>query len=99
VIDSFGQVTLVLDIRDGHTGEPLLRYASRRVLEGGQAIGVDPAKGAALRAAFRQFAEDFRSDFTSALPRVAPTSRTLTCEQRAGIAPFTPDIDAQRELE
>jgi cytochrome c553 len=99
VIDSLGEVTLVLDIRDGHTGEPLLRYASRRALEGGQAIGVDPARGVALSAAFRQFSEDFRRDFTSALPRVAPTTRTLTCEQRAGIAPFDPDIDAQRELQ
>jgi cytochrome c553 len=99
VIHSFGEVTLVLDIRDGHTGEPLLRYAGRRSLGSGPGIGSDPAKGAALTAAFRQFAADFRSDFTRSLPRVVPTSRTLTCEQRAGIEPFTPDVDARRELE
>jgi cytochrome c553 len=99
MMDSFGEVTLVLDIRDGHTDEPLLRYAGRRSLGGGFGVGTDPAKGAALTATFRKFADDFQSDFTRALPRVAPTSRTLTCEQRAGLEPFTPDVDARRELE
>jgi cytochrome c553 len=99
VMDSFGEVTLVLDIRDGHTDEPLLRYAARRSLEGGMGVGADPAKGAPLTTAFQRFADGFRRDFTRSLPRVAPTTRTLTCEQRAGIAPFTPDVDARRELE
>jgi cytochrome c553 len=92
-------LTLVLEIRDGHTDEPLLRYAGRRSLGGGFGVGTDPAKGAALTATFRKFANDFQSDFTRALPRVAPTSRTLTCEQRAGLEPFTPGVDARQELE
>jgi len=99
VMDSFGTVTLVLDIRDGHTGEPLLRYATRRSLEGGLGIGTDPAKGAALTAALRRFAEDFRNDFKRALPRIAPTTRALTCQQRAGLEPFVPAEDARQELE
>jgi hypothetical protein len=37
VMDSYGSLTLVLEIRDGYTAEPLLRYGRRRRLEGGLA--------------------------------------------------------------
>jgi cytochrome c553 len=98
-IASFGSMTVVLEIRDGYTDEALLRYARGASLGGGRGVGADPATGAALTAAFQEFAEDFRGDFERALPRLAPTSRALTCQQRAGLAPFTPEADARRELE
>jgi cytochrome c553 len=99
IVDSFGKLTLVFEIRDDYTDEPLMRYAQRRSLEGGMGVGPDPAKGPALTAAFRRFAGDFRRDFDRAQPQVAPTTRALTCEQRAGLVPFTPGIDAQREFQ
>jgi hypothetical protein len=66
-----GAVTLVLDIRDGHTREPLLRYGSRSRLS-----------GASLSAAFKRFAKRFDNDFQSALPKSAPGT-TIPCEERS----------------
>jgi hypothetical protein len=66
-----GSVTLVLDIRDGHTREPLLRYGSRSKLSGGS-----------LTAAFKRFAKRFDKDFQRALPVAEPGS-TLPCEERS----------------
>jgi cytochrome c553 len=99
VVDSFGAVTIVMEIRDGHTGEALLRYGRRQHLVGGMRIGSDPAKGSVLSLAFRDFVIDFQRAFTRSLPRLPPIARMLTCAQRAGLAPFTPEADAVREIE
>jgi cytochrome c553 len=99
MVASFGAVTLVLEIRDGQTREPLLRYGRRRALEGGSGMGADPAKGAPLTAAFERFAVDFRKDFARSLPRVVATAPALTCAQRAGLSPNAPQADAAREIE
>jgi len=85
VVDSFGAATLVLDIRDGHTGEALLRYGRRRRLEGGVATGADPALGQALDLAFQRLAADFTRDFERSLPRVEPPEPVVSCEVRAGL--------------
>jgi hypothetical protein len=66
-----GAVTLVLDIRDGHTREPLLRYGSRSRLS-----------GASLSAAFKRFAKRFEKDFQRALPAAEPGA-ALPCEERS----------------
>lgn len=101
VVDSFGAVTLALEIRDSHTGEPLLRYGRRRRLQGGSGVGADPATGSALSAAFEKFAVDFQDDFVRALPRVhiQPVARTLSCSERAGMVPYAPEEDARLEME
>jgi hypothetical protein len=87
VVDSLGAATLVLEIRDGHTGEPLLRYGRRRRLEGGYAHGADPATGTALSLALQRFASDFQRDFQRSLPHVEADRPPITCEQRAGLLP------------
>ena len=99
VVSSFGAVTLVLEIRDGQTSEPLLRYGRRRPLVGGVDLGADPSRVTVLETAFERFALDFNKDFTRSLPQVPPAARTLTCAQRAGLEPFTPDLDAAAEIE
>jgi len=101
VVDSFGAVTLALEIRDSETGEPLLRYGRRRRLEGGSGLGADPATGSALSAALEKFAVDFQDDFVRALPRVRidPVARTLTCAERAGMVPYEPEVDARLEMQ
>jgi hypothetical protein len=68
---SLGAVTLVLEIRDGHTMEALLRYGQRRRLA-----------GVNLSAAFKRYATRFQLDFERSLPRPDPAT-TLTCAQRA----------------
>jgi hypothetical protein len=68
---SRGAVTLVLEIRDGHTMEPLLRYGQRRRLA-----------GASLTAAFERYAIRFQRDFERSLPRRDPASG-VTCAERA----------------
>lgn len=84
VLDSFGSLTLVLEIRDGHTAEPLLRYGRRRQLEGGLGTGVDPAHHAALTSALEDFARGIEHDFQRSLPQIASTN-ALSCEERAGL--------------
>jgi hypothetical protein len=66
-----GAVTLVLEIRDGHTSEPLLRYGQRRRLG-----------GTSLSAAFNRFSHRFQKDFQRSLPEATPESIT-TCEERS----------------
>jgi len=97
--DSIGSVTLVMEIRDGHTGEALLRYGRRERLIGDQGSGFDAARNPIMNLAFHQFVVDFHRAFTEALPRVSPVARTLTCAQRAGLAPLTPEVDAIVEIE
>jgi len=87
VLHSFGAATLVLEIRDGHTGEALLRYGRRRRLEGGYATGADPATGAPLSLVLQRFAHDFQRDFQRSMPHVEVDAPPLTCEQRAGQLP------------
>ena len=84
VLDSFGSLTLVLEIRDGYTAEPLLRYARRRRLEGGPGTGVDPAELAAVTTTLEEFARGIQRDFALALPRVAGEA-PISCEERAGL--------------
>ena len=86
VMDSYGSLTLVLEIRDGYTGEPLLRYGRRRRLEGGPATGVDPAELTALTTTLEEFARGIENDFQRALPRIA-SAAPRSCEERAGLAP------------
>jgi len=99
VVDSFGAVTMVMEIRDAYTGEALLRYGRRQHLIGGTGVGSDPAKGPVLNLAIHEFMVDFQSAFQRSLPRLPPIARTLTCAQRAGLAPFTPEADAIREID
>jgi len=66
-----GAVTLVLEIRDGHTQQPLLRYGSRARLS-----------GASLSAAFKRFANRFEGDFQRSLPDPIPGT-TVPCEDRS----------------
>ena len=84
VMDSFGSLTLVLEISDGYTAEPLLRYGRRRRLDGGQGTGVDPAELAALTTTLQDFARGIERDFRLALPRIA-SETPRTCEERAGL--------------
>jgi hypothetical protein len=86
VLDSFGSLTLVLEIRDGYTAESLLRYGRRRKLEGGPGTGVDPAELAALTTTLEDFARGIESDFQRALPHLASAS-SRSCEERAGLPP------------
>jgi hypothetical protein len=86
VLDSYGSLTLVLEIRDGYTTEPLLRYGRRRRLEGGPSTGVDPAEVAALTTTLDDFARGIEHDFQRALPRIASVS-PRSCEERAGLTP------------
>jgi len=86
VLDSYGSLTLVLEIRDSYTTEPLLRYGRRRRLEGGQVTGVDPAEVAALSTTLVDFARGIEHDFQRALPRIASES-PRSCEERAGLTP------------
>ncbi len=86
VLRSFGALTLVLEIRDSHTHEPLLRFGRRRRLEGGAGTGADPATGAALSQAFRSFAYEFQRDFQRSLPRVESSTPVLGCRERARLA-------------
>ena len=69
---SLGAVTLVLEIRDGHTMEPLLRYGQRRRLG-----------GVNLAMAFGRYATRFQRDFGRAQP-IADPATTLGCAERAG---------------
>lgn len=85
-LDSYGSLTLVLEIRDGYTTESLLRYGRRRRLEGGPSTGVDPAEVTALTTTLDDFARGIEHDFQRALPRIASVS-PRTCEERAGLAP------------
>ena len=91
VLRSFGSLTLVLEIEDGSTFQPLLRYGRRRALAGGFGTGVDPARLAALTSALEDFARGIEHDFQLALPRVAPVA-PVSCEERAG---QTPPVGAQ----
>jgi hypothetical protein len=86
VMDSYGSLTLVLEIRDGYTTESLLRYGRRRRLEGGPATGVDPAELTALTTTLEEFARGIEHDFQRALPRIA-SAEPRSCEERAGLAP------------
>lgn len=86
VMDSYGSLTLVLEIRDGYTAEPLLRYGRRRRLEGGPGTGVDPAEVTALTTTLDDFARGIEHDFQRALPRIA-SAAPLSCEERAGLTP------------
>jgi hypothetical protein len=86
VVDSYGSLTLVLEIRDGYTAEPLLRYGRRRRLEGGPATGVDPAEVTALTTTLEDFARGIEHDFQRSLPRIASVS-PRSCEERAGLTP------------
>jgi hypothetical protein len=86
VVRSFGSITLLLEIEDGSTLQPLLRYGRRRTLEGGLGTGVDPARLAALTTTLEAFARGIEQDFQRALPHLTPAA-PLSCEERAGQAP------------
>jgi hypothetical protein len=86
VMDAYGSLTLVLEIRDGYTAEPLLRYGRRRRLDGGPGTGVDPAEVTALTTTLDDFARGIEHDFQRALPRIA-SAAPRTCEERAGLTP------------
>jgi cytochrome c553 len=97
--DSIGAVTLVMEIRDGHTGEALLRYGRRQRLIGDRGTGSDLARPPILNLAFHNFVVDFHRAFSESLPRLSPIARPLTCTQRAGIDAFSPEMDAIQEIE
>jgi hypothetical protein len=86
VLRSFGSLTLVLEIEDGYTLQPLLRYGRRRELKGGLGTGVDPARLAALTSTLDDFARGIEHDFQRALPRITPQT-PQSCEERAGQPP------------
>ena len=71
-VASIGAVTLVLQIRDSYTGEPLLIYGQRRKLGTG-----------ALSPAFKRFASRFQRDFNNSLPPPDHGMNTMTCQDRA----------------
>ena len=99
IVSSLGAVTLVIEFRDGQTGEALLRYARRRNLEGSKVLGPTPGPGQSLKRVVREFAEDFQADFTRSRDRLEPVARSTTCAERAGLAAFTPEVDARQEIE
>ncbi len=56
-----GNVSIVLDLRDSLSGEPLLRYAQRRVLPGGVFYDPTTVELERTQKAFDVFAEDTRA--------------------------------------
>ncbi|HVN37662.1 MAG TPA: DUF3313 family protein [Myxococcota bacterium] len=86
VLESFGSLTLVLEISDGYTAEPLMRYTRARRLRGGPATGADPAQLTAVTTTLEEFARGIQRDFQLALPRVAGGA-PISCEERAGLPP------------
>jgi cytochrome c553 len=99
IVNSYGTVTLILELRDGDTGEPLLRYGRRQQLGGGFAVGPTPGIGNPLKEALDRFASDFQTDFMRSRHRLIPVARAMTCAERAGLADYTPEVDARREVE
>jgi cytochrome c553 len=97
--DSIGAVTLVMEIRDGHTGEALLRYGRRQRLIGDGGTGSERAREPILNLAFHNFVVDFHRAFSESLPRLSPIARPLSCAQRAGIEAFSPEMEAIQEIE
>ncbi len=77
-----GAVTLVMEIRDGHTNEPLLRYGQRQRLQHTRRN----VSGADLVGVFERFARRFQKDFDRSLSRLEQAEPPLSCEQRAGPA-------------
>ncbi len=71
---SLGAVTLVMEIRDGRTREPLLRYGQRRRLEGGAGLGTS----------LRRYAAKFQRDFNRSLPPPETIAERLDCQERGG---------------
>lgn len=67
-----GLVTLVMEIRDGYTNGPLMRYGDRRVL-----------RGAGLEFAFQRMAKSFQRDFGHSLPSPESIPRAIDCTERA----------------
>jgi hypothetical protein len=88
-VDSLGSVTLVMEIRDSHTRQPLLRYGQRRRLEGTAAIGTGTGPSKALTTSFRKFADHFQSDFNRSVPPADPARPSLGCAERAGVPPLS----------
>ena len=85
-IQSFGSMTLVIEIHDAYTGEPLLRYGRRRRVGGGSATGVDPAELSATTSSIEEFARGIELDFQKVLPRIQ-SANPVSCEERAGLPP------------
>jgi hypothetical protein len=77
-----GAVTLVMEIRDGHTNEPLLRYGQRQRLQHSSRN----VRGDALVSIFERFARRFQKDFDRSISRLEQAEPPLSCEQRAGRA-------------
>jgi len=99
MVGSLGAVTLLIEFRDSQTGEALLRYARRRSIEGATFMGPTPGAGSSLKRVLKEFAEDFQADVTHTRDRVVPVARATTCAERAGLEAFTPEVDAQQEIE
>jgi len=79
---SVGEVTLVLEVRDGYTREPLLRYGRRQELEG-RSHNVD---GEGLVGIFERFAVRFQKDFERSLSSLPQAEPLVACETRAETA-------------
>jgi hypothetical protein len=71
-LNSMGEVTLIVEIRDSRSGEALLRFAQRRGLPGGRVLG---APRAAVLYRLQETLDIMLADFGAQLLEVIPRAR------------------------
>ncbi len=79
VLASSGEMTLVMELRDSLSGEPLLRFGQRRTIEGGIHSGGDHPNWSRIRRTFDRMLLDQRRTLQESVPAGAASPRATRC--------------------